>query len=372
MTTVVLEKCDSYAHDTVSVAVEKALSCVLGSDQYDLNGKKVLLKPNLLSARQPSRGITTHPAIVGAVIDYFRDRGADVSVGDSPAGAMRGLRRVWENTGMLDVCERKHVRLVNFEAGGLRTRSVEGRPYEIAKVVDDFDAIVSLPKLKTHVLTVLTGCVKNMFGCVPGFRKSALHLAYPSPTAMSRALVDVFSLVKPWISLVDAVYAMEGNGPSSGSLRHLGFIAAGTDCVALDATLARAIGIDPMQVPTTREAWSRGLGEADAARISLEGLDLDEVIPDAFTVPSNWKFFLIPGVLGRLLAKFIWVRPEVQEDSCTLCGECVAVCPAESIRLSGHKVVVDEGRCVFCLCCHETCAAGAISMEMSLLARLLA
>lgn len=372
MAGVAIERCNSYKAGDVCEAVGKALSAVLGSEASSTAGKKVLLKPNLLSAREPARGVTTHPAIVAAAIDYFRDRGALVSVGDSPGGAIRGIRRVWQNTGMLEVCEAKGVPLVNFEASGWTSRCVNGRSYEITKAILDFDRIVNLPKLKTHILVLLTCAVKNMFGCVPGFRKSALHLAHPRPDAMSRAIVDVFSLVRPWVTLVDGIDAMEGNGPSSGSLRHLGLIAAGRDCVALDSALARVVGVDPLRVPTTREASDRGLGEASIERISFFGTGPDEVMVKDFEVPANWRFFLLPGVLGDLLARLVWVKPGVRADTCVGCGDCVTMCPADAIQLSDGRAVIDDERCRRCLCCHEACPAGAIDVRMSRLARLIA
>jgi len=174
MAEVVIERCDSYSAGVVRRAVDKALGTALGNAGDSVNGERVLLKPNLLSAREPDRCITTHPSVVGAVIDYFQDRGATVCVGDSPAGALRGISRVWENTGLLDAACSRGATMVNFDAGGWVLKSVRGRPYAIARAVTDFDRIVSLPKFKTHILTVLTAGIKNMFGCVPGFRKSSL------------------------------------------------------------------------------------------------------------------------------------------------------------------------------------------------------
>jgi uncharacterized protein (DUF362 family)/Pyruvate/2-oxoacid:ferredoxin oxidoreductase delta subunit len=372
MPEVALTRCGSYGSDDVAAAVEEALSSALDVTGGRLEGERILVKPNLLSAKDPGRGITTHPAVVGAVIDYLRRRGAEVSVGDSPGGAVRGVERVWATTGMLQLARQKGVNLVNFEATGWVERSIEGRTYQIAKAVLDFDRIVSLPKLKTHILTLLTASIKNTFGCVPGFRKSALHLAYPRPDAMSRVLVDIHSIVSPWVTLVDAVEAMEGNGPSSGKIKHLGFLAASTDSVAVDTVLARIVGIDPVRVPTNREAYERGLGEASCARISFPILKPDDLKPGDFAVPSNWKFFLIPNVLARFLARFVWVRPEVDPERCAGCGECCDICPTGAIRLARGKALIDDDRCTSCLCCQEICTVGAVYTRMSRLARLLA
>jgi uncharacterized protein (DUF362 family)/Pyruvate/2-oxoacid:ferredoxin oxidoreductase delta subunit len=372
MPLVALEKCVSYEGDAVKKAVADAVSACLGGDVDAVRGQTVLLKPNLLAAREPARGVTTHPAVVGAAIDLFQDLGAIVSVGDSPAGAVRGVRRVWENTGMLELCEQKGVPLVNFEAGGSVARQAGGKSYPISKAVLEFDRIVSIPKLKTHVLTLLTASVKNMFGCVPGFQKSALHLSYPRPEGMSRAIVDVFTLVRPWVTIVDAIDAMEGNGPSSGRPVRLGLIAAATDCVALDATLSTIIGLDPLRVPTTREAVRRGLGEATIGRITYPGLRPGEAAARGFAVPGNWKFLLIPSFLGRLLERIVWVKPVISLELCTGCGDCARVCAAGAMEVRRGKASVDDKRCVSCMCCHEACGFGAVDTRMSRLARLIA
>jgi uncharacterized protein (DUF362 family)/Pyruvate/2-oxoacid:ferredoxin oxidoreductase delta subunit len=372
MVSVAIDRCTAYSTEEVGAAVERVLSAVLADRVQGVRGRRVLLKPNLLAAREPSKGVTTHPVVVGAVIDYLRKHGADVSVGDSPAGALRGVRRVWEKSGMLELCESKGVPLVNFEAGSWVTRSVEDRAYQISRVVEDADYIVNLAKFKTHVLTLLTGAIKNMFGCVPGFRKSALHLAYPRPAPMSRALVDIFSLVPPWVSLVDAVTAMDGNGPSSGRLRNLGFVAASTDCVALDTALGEIAGIDPLRVPTTAEAYRRGLGEASLDRIGFPCLRPEDVAAAGFEVPGNWKFSLIPGFAGRVLSRLVWIKPVISIERCTGCGECRDVCAARAIEMHRSKAVIDHRLCTSCLCCHEACPVGAVQAGMSRLARLIA
>jgi uncharacterized protein (DUF362 family)/Pyruvate/2-oxoacid:ferredoxin oxidoreductase delta subunit len=367
--TVFLKKC-SYEPSDARRCVEAALSAALGDKAGAIRGKRVLLKPNLAIAFPPERAATTHPEIVGAAIDCLRGLGAEVAVGDSPAGAVRGVKRIWEASGIASVCQARGASLVNFEAGGWVECSASGRTYRIAKAVFDFDHLVNLPKLKTHVLTLVTAAVKNMFGCVPGLDKSRFHLCNPRPAAMSIILVDVFSIAAPLVSLVDAVDAMEGNGPSSGRARHLGFIAAGADAVALDAVLAHLVGLDPMKVPTTREAWKRGLGEGRLERIDLEGDPADDLAADHFQVPSNWQFALVPNVLTRLLARWFWVRPVVDTGSCTGCGDCARGCAASAIEVDGGKAAVAYDKCVACLCCIEVCPAGAIEAARSRLARL--
>lgn len=371
MAEVALAHCPSYGTQDVEPVLEEVISGALGGDCGPVEGKRILVKPNLLAAREPSRAVTTHPAIVGAAIDYFRARGAVVCLGDSPGGAVRGVERVWHNTGMAEVAASRGVQLVNFEAGGWVERPVNGRMYAIAGALQDFDLIVSIAKFKTHVLTLLTGAVKNMFGCVPGFRKSALHLRNPRPGPMSRAIVDVFSLVRPWLNIMDAVWSMDRNGPSSGRVVLSGLLGASRDAVALDAVFAQLAGVSPARVPIISEAARRRLGEANLDRIEIRGGCLEDFSIHGFEVPSNWAFKFIPGPLVSALSGLLWVRPYIQKSVCTGCRVCADMCPAGAISFETGVGRVDHARCRSCLCCHEACPEGAVGVRMSRLARLI-
>lgn len=370
MARVALTHCASYSLPEVERGLREVITGALGGNGPSLDGKRVLIKPNLLAAREPERCVTTHPAVVGAAVDYFRERGAVVSVGDSPGGAVRGVERVWKNTGMLAMAESRGVDLVNFEAGGWRERPVGQRTYAIARALESFDLIVSVAKFKTHVLTLLTGSVKNTFGCVPGLHKPALHLKHPRPNAMSKVIVDVFSLVRPWLNIIDAVESMDRGGPSSGRVVKTGLLGASSDAVALDTVFAALVGLDPMKVPVIREAAGRGLGEAAIERIDIAGGRLEEFGVTGFEIPSNWAFGLIPGILGSALTRFLWVRPSIQKEVCTGCRLCADMCPAGAISFDTGAGTVNAGLCKSCLCCHEACPEGAVEVKMSRLARL--
>ncbi len=372
MAEVYLARCKTYSEEEVARAVRDCFSHFNLDRRSVWEGKRVLLKPNLLAARPPEHAVTTHPAIVGAVIDHVRSLGAYVAIGDSPGGAVRGIARVLNKTGIARVCESRGVEFVNFEASGWSRISLVDTSYEIARAVSEFDLVINLPKFKTHVLTLITGAVKNTFGCIPGFRKSALHLANPKPDEMASAIVDIFAIVKPFFNLLDAVYAMEGDGPASGRPIHLGIIGASTDAVALDAVFAHLIGLDPERVPTTRIAHERSLGEGSIDAIKIKGSDPAQVRPASFSVPSNWKFRLIPKPIANLVSKLVWVRPRIDPASCTNCHECIKMCPSHAITVEEGVLTIDDRRCVSCLCCHEICEFGAVEIKMSTLARLLA
>lgn len=366
-----LVRCDSYDHAPLRAAATAALEPLGGIAAFVRPGMRVLLKPNLLSAKDPARAITTHPHLVETVAGLVREAGGTPCVGDSPGGAVRGIQRVWDNTRMSEAAERAGLELVNFEAAGSEEIDAGGYRFYIARPVLEADLVLNLAKLKTHSLTLMTGAVKNLFGVIPGFRKSEMHKRYPKPAPFAAMLVELYRLVAPALSIVDAVVAMEGNGPSSGEPRHVGLLALGTDAVAVDAVLADVIGFRPGQVDTTRIAARTGAGIGDLDRIDVRG-DAAGTRIEGFSLPSNLKIRLVPGVLARLVAPLVWLRLEIDSGQCTGCSMCFNSCPVKAIVPDGDRYRVVHERCVQCMCCHELCPEQAVGIRLSRLARWIA
>jgi uncharacterized protein (DUF362 family)/Pyruvate/2-oxoacid:ferredoxin oxidoreductase delta subunit len=366
-----LVRCDSYDHAPLREAVTAALEPFGGIAAFVRPGMRVLLKPNLLSAKDPARAITTHPHLVETVAALVRESGGMPLVGDSPGGAIRGIQRVWDNTLMSEMAARAGLELVNFEASGSEEIEAGGYRFYIARPVLEADLVINLAKLKTHSLTLMTGAVKNVFGVIPGFRKSEMHKLYPKPAPFAAMLVELYRRVAPALSIVDAVVAMEGNGPSSGEPHHTGLVAAGTDAVAIDAVLAEAIGFRPGQVDTTRIASQTGAGVGDLERIDVAG-DAAGTRIEGFSLPSNLKIRLVPSGLARLIAPLVWLRLEIDRDRCTGCAMCFNSCPVKTIVPDGDRYRVVHDRCVQCMCCHELCPEKAVEIRLSRLARWIA
>ncbi|MBN1164411.1 MAG: DUF362 domain-containing protein [Candidatus Krumholzibacteriota bacterium] len=333
-----------------------------------LPGQKVLIKPNLLSAKDPSRAITTHPVILEAIGEEVRRAGGIPSIGDSPGGAIRGIDRVWENTGMKDLSRRTGMRLVNFEASGSREIKTGRYSFFVAAPVEETDVIINAAKLKTHSLTLLTCGIKNMFGVIPGFRKAEMHKLYPKPEEFAQMLVQLYRSVTPQLTIVDAVVAMQGNGPSAGEPRPVGLLAAGKDAVAVDAVMGRLIGFALDQVDTTRIAARENLGEARMENIDITG-DGAGVRPENFSLPSNRGARLIPRPLVRLVTPLVWLKLVINPGRCVGCGFCSESCPVDAIPAEGEIFRINAKDCIQCMCCHELCPENAIDIKMSWLAR---
>jgi len=282
---------------------------------------------------------------------------------------------VWRNTGMLDLSERTGVPLVSFESAGSVEVAGTQRLYHVARPVLEADAVLNAAKMKTHVLTAYTGCVKNMFGIIPGFLKSRIHAAAPRPVPFARHVVDVHALVRPRLSVLDAVVAMEGDGPSGGRPRAVGAVLAGEDAVAVDAVAVSMMGYRAGAVPTLRIAEERGLGPSRLEDIEVVGEAPSSFDTGGFALPNTKFMNLIPDALVRALEPWVWVCPEMSAEwGCRgeACGLCVRSCPVSAIAMTARGPVVDRKACIECLCCHEVCPEHAVRVRFSWLARRLA
>ena len=232
----------------------------------DLSGQRVLLKPNMVEY-EIDTAINTHPhVIVGAAIACRRAGAASVVVAEGP-GHRRDIEYLLASTGLDDYLREERIEFVDLNHDDVvltRLRSSFTGASELALPV-----VVTVPKLKTHHWAGMTCSMKNLFGTVPGavygWPKNVLH-----QYGIQQSILDLTATIKPGLAIVDAVVAMEGDGPIMGKPRRVGFVAMGTDPVAVDATCARIIGLDPDKMPYLKEA-SAFLGVSDDAHIVHRG-----------------------------------------------------------------------------------------------------
>ncbi|MDD5082868.1 MAG: DUF362 domain-containing protein [Dehalococcoidales bacterium] len=375
---VALVACPSYDEALVGQAIERGLELIGGLDRFVSSGERILLKPNVLIGDKPESCITTHPVILQSIARIVQKAGARVTYGDSPSfGPVAfNLRR----SGLKIVGDRLGIEMADFDHG----RMVSGtNPQLIHKLflangALDADGIINLPKLKTHGLMRFTGAIKNLFGCVPGTRKSQYHVKLNDPWAFASMLVDIYACLSPRFSLMDGIMAMEGNGPRNGRPYPMGLLIFSTDPVALDATACRLIDLDPLNVPTCAAAEKAGLGKLNTTDIELVG-----DCPDLFkrldfkvdrTAPPVHKKGSLQAFLNQQLSE----RPIIAASKCNRCGICTTTCPVEPKAVdwkNGDKSrppVFDYKRCIRCFCCQENCPQGAITIENTFLGSALA
>jgi uncharacterized protein (DUF362 family)/Pyruvate/2-oxoacid:ferredoxin oxidoreductase delta subunit len=374
--TVVLAACRDYDKDRVLEAVRAALASfdVAGiARETSEAGTPVLLKPNLLMAVPAEKCVTTHPSVFSAVARVFQEHGARLTFGDSPNISSRPLAAA-RRCGLLEEAEALGIPLADFETGEDTSypAGMQDRRFHVARGALEAGAIVNLPRLKTHALTVMTGALKNMFGVIPGGRKAGFHLSHPNVDDFSRMIVDLNGLVRSRLVVLDAVKAMQGNGPGSGELVDVGLLIVSDDPVAADAVGCRIMGIDPLSVPQIRIAHESGLGNAHPECIDLRGENIAHHIHRGFRIPPRIPTLRFPPFAVRFARDLVVPRPVIDASQCIGCGECVTACPTapKSIaqKTDGGVPIYDYAACIRCSCCQETCRHGAISLRQALLA----
>jgi Pyruvate/2-oxoacid:ferredoxin oxidoreductase delta subunit len=232
---------------------------------------------------------------------------------------------------------------------------------------------VSVPKFKTHNLTLLTGAIKNLFGLVSGTFKIELHKNYFEDKAFASMLVDILKEVKPALTVVDGIVAMEGDGPgTSGKLRQVNLLLASADCVALDSVLALIMGIQPDRVLSTKEAAERNLGIADINSINILGEPLDKaIIGKPFLLPAASAAKKVPLPIINIAKNLLKFYPCVEHNKCIRCATCIKACPNNVISMKNGRIRLDYRRCIACFCCQEVCPAAAIKTKKSWVAKLM-
>jgi uncharacterized protein (DUF362 family)/NAD-dependent dihydropyrimidine dehydrogenase PreA subunit len=349
-------------------AVRKVVDSLGGMTAFVTEGERILLKPNMLIPRKPEEAVTTHPEVLRAVIKLVKEAGASPIVGDSPAGRSteRILKHLADRTGVASVCNDEGVAFVLFTEG----KSVsfpEGRvakSFDLTTVLDDVDGVISIAKLKTHSYTRFTGAVKNVFGLVYGLKKAEYHMRMKRAESFSEMLVDLAECVRPRLTVMDAVVGMDGDGPSAGRPKDIGLILASSNTHALDMVALSILGEEPENVHTIRTAIDRGFLPADG----LGGIKVVYDRPEGYHIsgfrmpPKGRMFRPILSLFGGFVAEGIARKPVFLKETCTRCGSCVEICPAEALSVN-EEVVIKRSQCIRCYCCQEVCPQNAVVLR---------
>ncbi|HOS71750.1 MAG TPA: DUF362 domain-containing protein [Bacteroidales bacterium] len=363
---VAIRKCNEYNVTEITDLIADIYESCNGPDPRN---KKILLKPNILSDSDPLKCVSTHPAVVEAMIIYLQSKGATVLVGDSPSIHMRGFRPV--NSGITAVCEKTGAEWVDFllspsavKAGGSRIR--------IASAVRETDLIISLPKFKNHELMLFTGAIKNTLGLVPGFIKARQHAIHQDRDRFAEFLVDLNESVLPHFFLMDAVRGMEGPGPGQGIPVSIGVLIGSANPLALDIIATTLADYDPLEIPTNTVALARGKWLRDPGEIIYDGPEPESLVKKDFKriIESGSKNTLYSFIFNRFKRiRRIQRRPVFIHRNCTGCMECIRICPVNAIRMHPEKknhVVLNDRQCIRCFCCSEVCRYHAVEIRRKL------
>ncbi|MBW6502168.1 MAG: DUF362 domain-containing protein [Bacteroidales bacterium] len=363
---VVARKCPEYDPDILFNLISDIYRAC---EAPPVAGKKVLLKPNLLSDNDPEKCITTHPAVVEAMIRFLQAEGAIVFVGDSPAVHIRSFKPL--KSGIYDVCERTGAIWNDFLKSPFQTRLRKGT-IKTASIVKEVDLIISIPKLKNHELVYFTGAIKNTLGLVPGFSKAKQHALYQDRNRFSEFLVDLNEAIPQHFFLIDGIMGMEGRGPAQGTPARTGVLIGSVNPLALDIITCSIIGYDPLAIPTNLIALTRGKWLRSPDEIIYEGPGLETIAREDFRrIPiSPFRNIALKFLRSRLFTiRKLQRRPVFLHEKCIGCLDCIKICPTNAIAMHPaikNHVVLTDRKCIRCFCCSEVCQSNAVEVRRKL------
>jgi len=351
-------------HRATYESVPQALDRIFELFPLEVHGKKVFISPNVLRGSEAREGIVTHPAMLRAVVERMETMGPpSIVAGDNPGLHGYGANEeCFRKTGLMEAAKGYYQNIGND------ARKLDFNPdfipeVSVSRAVLEADIVISLPKFKTHGLTVMTGAIKNSYGFLPGAQKAKLHRAAGCAERFHKMLVDVFRLRVPDLFIVDAVVGMEGNGPAGPDLREIGLVLASDNGVAVDAVIATMMGLEPGQLRFLQRAKEVGLGDHDLSTVEVVG-EL-KLLPDFKLPPLHGEGSLQDANLQDLLQSRTVLRPHADAGLCTGCGTCVDQCPVSALfmREKDHIPEVDDDTCITCFCCQEICSQKAIALK---------
>lgn len=345
-------------HDTVQSAVDRAFELF----PQRVSGRRVVIKPNVLRASEASESIVTHPSVLRAVVEKVLSlKPASLVVGDNPGLFNYGDNELcFEKTGLMEA-SLGHYRNIGNDSVQVPFNPKYMPAVGVSREIAEADVFISVPKFKTHGLTVVSGAIKNSYGILPGAQKARLHKAAGTPERFHEVIVEVFRLRVPDLFIMDAIIGMEGNGPASPDLRDVGLILASDNAVAMDSVVATMMGCDPGKLRFLRKARELGYGDFNLYNIHLVG-ELKR-LRDFKLPPLGGEAMEGNPALNTIIESRLTVRPKVDETLCTGCGTCVEHCPVSALSMPGSVPEANPDVCISCFCCQEMCPEKAIALR---------
>ncbi len=360
---IVIIKKSAYDYDILRPLVFEIMDA-LGGEQIKKNSR-VVIKPNLLAPAPPDKAIVTHPLVIKAATEYVLEKGAKPQISDS--SAMGTFQKVLSESGIRDALKGLDVEFREFKTS---LKIDVGEPFGKIEIAEDAlkaDFLINLPKFKTHMQMLLTLGVKNLFGCIVGIRKPEWHFRTGVDREMfAKLLVNIYKAVSPAMTIIDAMLAMEGQGPGRrGTPKHIGVLMGSRDGIALDIAACKMLGVHPDKLLTNKLAKDMGLADA---KIEIEG-GFPEI--KHFKMPDITPLVFGPQKLHRLMRKHLVQRPVCDASICRLCGECWKYCPAKAITRGRKKLLFDYDKCIRCYCWIEVCPYAALLAKETITGKVL-
>lgn len=380
---VALNSCTEYNPDSIAQIIEKQLSGV-GLTAQILQGKRIVIKPNLVINKNPDYAATTHPAVIAGAARALRNIGAkELLLAESSGGPYNEttIRLHYNGCSIKETAERENITLNYSTASSIMQFSAGTacKSFNVIQPIYDADVIVNICKLKTHSLTKMSCGVKNLYGVIPGTEKVEMHARFSRIENFTQMLCDLaqmFTENKTVITICDGICGMEGNGPTGGTPRKYGVLMTSLSPFTLDLAAEHLLGFAGT-VPTVQASIERGLCPADIVDLTVIGEDYTQLITDNVIPPDTSRRSILrdfPDLFGGRLVHFLEPRPKINPKVCVGCGVCAASCPKKTIAIlerNGKKrLKIQDKNCIRCYCCQEMCPKNAVKIQKNLILRL--
>jgi len=326
---------------------------------FSLKGRRVLIKPNGARLASPGEGITTHPSVVAAAIDHLREKGAEeIVIGESCIFGV-DAREAFRVTGLKEISEERGVKLIDLDQSDpMEIVIPEGRllkKIKVSALLKNFNFIISIPVMKTHMHTRVTLSIKNMKGLLWRREKVRLHQlrndkkVSGDPYELDIAISEMATVLSPHLSIIDGTVGMEGMGPAYGKMKEMGLILVGNNPLSTDAVASRLMGFSPEKIAHLKLSAEKGLGEIRPEKISVDPKDYLKW-ESRFDPPPEKLSIHFPGVivhdegscsacLSTLLVFLQNDYPKFQKDSCRSksfhigLGKYLSTCPKGTLLI---------------------------------------
>lgn len=376
---IIYSRCDDYNAKNVEAALSFIFENFEGLEDKIKSAKKILVKPNLLTARPPEHAVTTHPQVLISLIQKIRSLGAEVLIADTPVGPLNKsvMEKIYSTCQMNQVAESTGCKL-NWDFSETTANISDAKilkSTKILKVADEADLIINCAKLKTHSFTMITCATKNHFGIVPGLLKVKCHLTLSQVDMFTNMLLDIERYFDhKTVHLIDGVVGMEGFGPSNGTPFPAKCILAGNDAVYLDILACHIMGAEPDKIPIISEAYNRGIIEYTQFN-KLEVKANDTIQTYKFKLPPERKSVLpgfVPKWVTPAINNMLISKPVFSAERCIGCKICEESCPPQVIKVNNNIASVDDySKCIRCYCCQESCPQNAIELKKPFIGQVL-
>jgi len=335
---------------SIRTSIREAISELLKSGTTIKKGSKLAIKINNLGPYSSDTAACTHPAVLKAVIEEFKQFDINITVYEDCLGD-----NDVEVSGIMTVIKETGVEFVNLRDRPYVKVKVNNNEYEYSSDILNADYLVTIPKMKTHVLTSYTGAIKLMYGSIIKSQRKMFH-QYDDMRDFSGILVDIYSIKQPMLVVLDGIVSMDGPGPSHGTPNKSGLLLISNDGIIVDYYASKFMKYNPFDIDSIRIAFERGLEKCEPGQVKMIGADLENSTSSFKTIPS------LSGKTGKRFRGILIGELRFMEERCTKCGVCIISCPVNAIEMQEFPFT-DSNKCINCYCCMELCSEGAYVLK---------